>query len=118
MIRPPPRSTLTDTLFPSTSLFRSVIACTDGEKIVEVDPRMGTRQFRCAENLGSTDRDRRCDDQIPGLVDGHRAQAFADAFRPRGKAEHEDRYIGAERQAALRDLIVGDRKSKRLNSSH
>src|SRR3546814_6849338 len=103
MIRPPPRSTLTDTLFPSTSLFRSVIACTAGEKIVEVDPRMGTRQFRCAEDLGSTDRDRRCDDQIPGLVDGHRAQAFADAFRPRGKAAHDDR--SEEHTSELQSLM-------------
>src|SRR3546814_13344493 len=36
MIRRPPRSTRTDTLFPYTTLFRSGIGCCDASKVVRV----------------------------------------------------------------------------------
>src|SRR3546814_9503622 len=48
MIRRPPRSTLTDTLFPGTTLFRSVYAATRGGLTLSTD---GGRQWRPAHLL-------------------------------------------------------------------
>src|SRR3546814_13245953 len=39
MIRRPPRSTRTDTLFPYTTLFRSIVARDGGEEIAECEDR-------------------------------------------------------------------------------
>src|SRR3546814_1041777 len=58
MIRPPPRSTRTDTLFPYTTLFRSASAVS--ERLGLADTRLGTRrdtlscpslQPRCARRV-------------------------------------------------------------------
>src|SRR3546814_14255895 len=60
MIRRPPRSTRTDTLFPYTTLFRSVLL-RDG-RIAEVNP--GATAVPAAEDLGG-------DTLLPGLIDLH-----------------------------------------------
>src|SRR3546814_1949273 len=52
MIRRPPRSTRTDTLFPSTTLFRSADAVT-GEPLWDYDPRVAdVPDFRLRNNWG------------------------------------------------------------------
>src|SRR3546814_5259696 len=43
MIRRPPRSTRTDTLFPYTTLFRSLVADTQREPVTEDEPLRGAR---------------------------------------------------------------------------
>src|SRR3546814_19751185 len=89
MIRPPPRSTRTDTLFPYTTLFRScaaaVLVLSAGLAHADADT-----QFR---------------------------QQFGDAFLDHYWSLHADDAIamGYYRDA---DQLPADRKSTRLNSSH
>src|SRR3546814_7318174 len=106
MIRQPPRSTRTDTLFPYTTLFRSP------------GLRSGSRPRRFAELLHEAARD---EDALAGLMDDWRGAARslarrelieriaipASQFAPTPQPGPEP---NAEQAAA-------DRKSKRLNSS-
>src|SRR3546814_17046950 len=105
MIRRPPKSTRTDTLFPYTTLFRSVEADLLQNLVGVVD---GLR-LRPLEHV-----DRRLDDvlqhrhvgpQIEALV--HHGEAGADAA--------DLLFVLGLQAAAARRL---DRKSTRLNSSH
>src|SRR3546814_1137375 len=66
MIRRPPRSTRTDTLFPYTTLFRSILRMRGGKKVPAQLQRMDADnlltavfpdQLACAENLVGPDRD-------------------------------------------------------------
>src|SRR3546814_13890606 len=99
MIRRPPRSTRTDTLFPYTTLFRSFVARTD---------RMGIAR------------------QIADLRDAL-AQAWPVTIFPEGTTSGADELLAfkASLLAALEPPPPGvmvqpllDRKSTRLNSSH
>src|SRR3546814_18501991 len=99
MIRRPPSSTRTDTLFPYTTLFRSI-----GHEILDhlhmrqrIDPDVA---LHVVDELGAGER--------VGAVDVHRA-ASADSLAA-GAAEGQGRI----------DLVLDleDRKSTRLNSSH
>src|SRR3546814_2366878 len=97
MIRRPPRSTRTDTLFPYTTLFRSGYGARRARRAWRHHARAADKpeQFPQRPDLARMDdrtgRDRAC---------RHR-HARADAAHPRcGRAER------------------GDRKSTRLNSSH
>src|SRR3546814_5030951 len=129
MIRRPPRSTRTDTLFPYTPLFRSIFG---GDAVVVLTAGHGgaddmadvavTAQQRQAEAL-----------EGGGIVPGgdHAAQTVQQAGRPlqdhmRERAiavEARLRRHFVEAQAAhvaavkFDDGFAGDRKSKRLNSS-
>src|SRR3546814_19315437 len=114
MIRRPPRSTRTDTLFPDTTLFRSV--------------RGALRPFdRKAEHLASADRGEVAllGIAVADLGDVGQADRASAADRDAGLAQ----FIGAGRiaQHAHRLFRPGDlgpsaggvdRKSTRLNSSH
>src|SRR3712207_8531112 len=87
MIRPPPRSTL----FPYTTLFRSLLG-----------------SHPAAEDL-----DRPVGDHLVGVHVGLRARArLPDHKREFGIEPALDHVLGGERDG------VGDRKSTRLNSSH
>src|SRR3546814_13797532 len=91
MIRRPPRSTLTDTLFPYTTLFRSGVFLGDGSDVADVhlDREVGVvRRVRLA--------DRGHDDRV-------------DEGRHRAAVDHPRRLL---------ELGAEDRKSTRLNSSH
>src|SRR3546814_13374337 len=102
MIRRPPRSTRTDTLFPYTTLFRSA-----GIPIPSPNPQP---QSPAAGRLGSQFRFRpRHGD---GVAEGRHARGhFGGAVARLVEA-------AAEAEAAHAGLPVGDRKSTRLNSSH
>src|SRR3546814_13373086 len=89
MIRRPPRSTRTDTLFPYTTLFRSAKAGID-------------RDILLAEQMRAESEHRR----------GHAAAAGGN------ERFVEINVGGGERRLKRVALFPGDRKSTRLNSSH
>src|SRR3546814_1079561 len=100
MIRRPPRSTRTDTLFPSTTLFRSL------KNIVAIAVGMG-------DGLGAGDNTRAAlmtrglaEITRLGVAMGGRAETFA------GLAGMGDLI------ATCTSALSRDRKSTRLNSSH
>src|SRR3546814_13179780 len=100
MTRRPPRSTRTDTLFPYTTLFRSLL----GEEVAEA---------RAVEHAGHADH------LLVRQAAGVAQDADHDVERV-GDADHEG--VRAVLPDALADRLhhlgVGDRKSTRLNSSH
>src|SRR3546814_19473999 len=95
MIRRPPRSTRTDTLFPYTTLFRSLHVLRDDRAVQHVE--------RCEERRRA----------VPFVVMGHGAGAAL---------LHREARQGPVERLDMRLLIDaehhGDRKSTRLNSSH
>src|SRR3546814_20521473 len=103
MIRRPPRSTRTDTLFPYTTLFRSpnfIDTSADLARIAHVD-RVASQSFDRARDIGPTDRA------------GHNRLHIGDiqAVAGRRQAIDLDIHVPPARQSL-------DRKSTRLNSSH
>src|SRR3546814_10087685 len=129
MIRRPPRSTRTDTLFPYTTLFRSLEVI--GKAAGELEHRLGGRVV--ADQLGGAfpaDFDAR--EQI-----GFRTRHAIQALRLETAVLAEDFRVGdegdagaaavrrrtqflepPERVAARKTLAIEDRKSTRRNSRH
>src|SRR3546814_10068081 len=104
MIRRPPRSTRTDTLFPYTTLFRSVwigAVCGRMKTDFSYSNKMGWHTFPLP-NLTQKNRDdlTRCAEDVLLAREAHFPATIADLYNP-------------EKMPA--DL---DRKSTRLNSSH
>src|SRR3546814_14017751 len=97
MIRRPPRSTRTDTLFPYTTLFRSVAGGADG--VAEARPDVGD----CRGGAGDGG-----DEVEAGERERDREQ------RVTGREQEEEAHHRAG--DAVRNRL--DRKSTRLNSSH
>src|SRR3546814_15387074 len=96
MRRRPPRLTLTDTLFPYTTLFRSVVDPTDGIE-------------RLSADIDFTDAQAEHPDRLSGRRRGLRAGVAVQA-KDRGRLRDRGRrHWSRGRQ---------DRKSTRLNSSH
>src|SRR3546814_6065812 len=122
MIRRPPRSTRTDTLFPYTTLFRSahrrqVMPPREFEPVAEafVDPVRGKaarglerQDARQGAIIGETHR-------LQPMVEGAGAEVAAQPF---GNARPERGGIAAHRPLSRILPIAIDRKSTRLNSSH
>src|SRR3546814_16609264 len=99
MIRRPPRSTRTDTLFPYTTLFRSDFGLFDAQPADHADrtaPKIEGAVIIHTENAGVISRFER-----PVRRVGRRRQT-------------ERRHPAVEFGGA----VIGDRKSTRLNSSH
>src|SRR3546814_2294289 len=123
MIRRPPRSTLTDTLFPYTTLFRSAAArreLLDARPRVDQPrpcdvvswrrPRRPMVRFRDGQSM-----DRRRSRAVPWL----HISAGRDADRDRGAGRAATlSAAGLSRQKACVWAALRDRKSTRLNSSH
>src|SRR3546814_16670198 len=99
MIRRPPRSTRTDTLFPYTTLFRSL-------KIAEIHPA-GYPTVVAQENMG-----KKIEDATKGEL---KFRMFAGGVLGSEKEVFEQVQIGA---VQMTRVSLGDRKSTRLNSSH
>src|SRR3546814_13405138 len=93
MIRRPPRSTRTDTLFPYTTLFRSAVA----EQ--RLDVLVGPPRLRPGEH------------QVLDVAD---ARHEVDAQQVRKPEHREALRLGV----AVHGIGLKDRKSTRLNSSH
>src|SRR3546814_6898776 len=130
MIRRPPRSTRTDTLFPYTTLFRSITARFDRDDLdlaaraiedVALDDRVAVGQ----RFLAGPDADRLAAIRAQGRA---RAEiividAVAVIERVAVAADHRERHAGVGLALEMRviDAVAGavqDRKSTRLNSSH
>src|SRR3546814_4592313 len=103
MIRRPPRSTRTDTLFPYTTLFRS-FHLGGGVDVHDLDPGRRLAGRGCDEGDLSAPGGGLLSDGVALLA----GRAVAD------EAHGVDRFSGA----AGRDEDPPDRKSTRLNSSH
>src|SRR3546814_5053482 len=115
MIRPPPRSTRTDTLFPYTTLFRSLL---------------GARRAGCLRHVAAA-QDEDADalilgtEGLGGLAD---LQCRERLLQRGGQLPHRNIVARHDLRAQrLRDLVGGaaardrarrDRKSTRLNSRH
>src|SRR3546814_9162085 len=121
MIRRPPRSTRTDTLFPYTTLFRSFSpSCPVSERISRASPG---KRSRCS-TVTRSHADSRSRPGQPG-----------NGSAPRSRRRNE-RWAGQETESDMKKVVVfggggycgsvlvpdllndGDRKSTRLNSSH
>src|SRR3546814_7867285 len=113
MIRRPPRSTRTDTLFPYTTLFRSIVERPERPEPVLreiVAERHSVRRPRSAERL---------DDRVREIA---AAEARPAVVAPRHRRQQR---LAAERPIAVLIAVIDrppfaprDRKSTRLNSSH
>src|SRR3546814_10847905 len=131
MLRRPPRSTRTDTLFPYTTLFRSAIpgveTAVDAEFHVRLaraepdvaDEKVGRRRA-LARVIGDAERDR-----IGACLAGRKGRAEAavgvGADRLPGGAEGDGERFVRRRAALDHDRPVAldqDRKGTRLKSSH
>src|SRR3546814_11146909 len=97
MIRRPPRSTRTDTLFPYTTLFRSLADLVPGRR---------------KEGVG----DAAADDQLVGFV-GEIIEQVELGRNLAATDDHRQRMLGRRERLAER-FEFRDRKSTRLNSSH
>src|SRR3546814_9003674 len=104
MIRRPPRSTRTDTLFPYTPLFIADDVGLVGAEAVELRPH------RTAIGAEHADLDEVAGLDVRRQIEGPRHMVEVVAGRP---VEAERRQLLARRFAQQRD-----RKSTRLNSSH
>src|SRR3546814_4458039 len=119
MIRQPPRSTRTDTLFPYTTLFRSQTLL---EAVaVAVDQRMmrpGDRRARTEQDHRVEQRQRESVDDVNALGRPHRDRRRAVLSEQRVDRAIDD----LDRHREQREVEPGpepaDRKSTRLNSSH
>src|SRR3546814_20823971 len=124
MVRRPPRSTRTDTLFPYTTLFRS-----DPQRLARLDrrdliPGEVQRRVKHAEEYGRAKVDSALvDPDIDRIPVADPARKTADHHRRPGKAAR----IGGDRAVPCKGGQIfrpshprqdADRKSKRLNSSH
>src|SRR3546814_5890426 len=120
MLRRPPRSTRTDTLFPYTTLFRSTAV---GKTYIPIT-------VGCRQRLASAQQQRLPRSELPdathdACVIGYIAKAQKILDRTYNRLSSEQRMrkqpfqFRSENQTAVRQhCIMNDRKSKRLNSSH
>src|SRR3546814_9572314 len=109
MLRPPPRSTRTDTLFPYTTHFRS------GERLDQaVTTRNGVPALHGLAVAKHGSRRQVAFAVREGLVELHRegmSEVVQNVFAGRDVHPHVVPFL-------RRDLRQADRKSTRLNSSH
>src|SRR3546814_12289068 len=106
MIRRPPRSTRTDTLFPYTTLFRSALEARSRITSLILGQAQEARDLVESVLMGDT-----------SIVGGVK-QAINNIARIEVRKFTEQLFAGADEK--IRELLRGqkDRKSTRLNSSH
>src|SRR3546814_8390247 len=121
MIRRPPRSTRTDTLFPYTTLFRSVLIdggwCRDDVDVHVLQGRGISRagQAFCGRELLGIQFARAV---VPRVELGDPLVVDVEADDVELLREGDDQRKPDVPEADDADSCVGDRKSTRLNSSH
>src|SRR3546814_3021428 len=117
MIRRPPRSTRTDTLFPYTTLFRSTL----------LRSQIAQSRAMLAEQKVAAEKAQAEANRVEGL--DNKGVLSQEAIEQRRLAANSANAAVAAAQAQLNDLLVrqrrlviraprSDRKSTRLNSSH
>src|SRR3546814_5776321 len=107
MILRPPRSTRTDTLFPYSTLFRSLAERAPWALVTGVEPLLAERRQAALETRGRTSK---CNSQRRDEYCHNHAHEHA---QDRQAACPETRC-----RVHYRAIPAGDRKSTRLNSSH
>src|SRR3546814_3307316 len=118
MIRRPPRSTLTDTLFPYTTLFRS-IALDMLFDPAHLDPVAAVGQNVAHRLFGHEQTALLVDDNAQeGRGEGDLALVRGDFAGQQPQQRRLAGAIGADDADAVAALDAKDRKSTRLNSSH
>src|SRR3546814_8174198 len=136
MIRRPPRSTRTYTLFPYTTLFRSRVAQQHRHCEAVVDGAALPQQLQRLQAASTADDIHRCrvDVGVTGIADQRLEQAMrrdivgqaldidclvrlADILRSTHQPPQGDRLNDAWRDCTGAVVLI-DRKSTRLNSSH
>src|SRR3546814_7790473 len=113
MIRRPPRSTRTDTLFPYTTLFRSQ----------GLLGRPAIRRSKESRRAGRDAKEPRMSSSTADIVRrlGENAEAVCRRYLGNGRREGHYWMVGNihnERGRSLYVRLPSDRKSTRLNSSH
>src|SRR3546814_17962065 len=78
MIRRPPRSTRTDTLFPYTTLFRSAIGVADEDAVAAPGPRCRLAHAVAVMVEGHARRGRNEIEPVAAQIERHRGDARAD----------------------------------------
>src|SRR3546814_5241630 len=120
MIRRPPRSTRTDTLFPYTTLFRSLALKLYGEDLAELDRLSSEMKDVLAQVPGVADLSLEANlgkPQIRIRVD--RAEMARHGLNAEAVLTIVRNGLGGEPVSVLLDGVKRlDRKSTRLNSSH
>src|SRR3546814_8767723 len=116
MIRRPPRSTLTDTLFPYTTLFRSKWVLDEDEELA----RRLDENDKALDNLTAT---RRLAEADAAAAHAHIEAELSSHRQRRDEAERSADVLQAQFVAAQDSFLayqrtVEDRKSTSLNSSH
>src|SRR3546814_7004702 len=109
MIRRPPRSTRTDTLFPYTTLFRSAHARRDVDQQItlELAPHRDKTVIRNTV------------DAVPVIAVVHACAPAAEAVVKQARPRSRDESVQVHAIGHVLDRIFSrDRKSTRLNSSH
>src|SRR3546814_17182525 len=114
MIRPPPRSTRTDTLFPYTTLFRSLCPHDARQKRVFRNIFEVTAVPRIADEVDTAAQ--QDIEPFGARFAGHQMGAREGQVGIETRAERQPRRQGG-RRVALADAEGIDRKSTRLNSS-
>src|SRR3546814_2669672 len=111
MIRRPPRSTRTDTLFPYTTLFRSDQIDEDEDRRDDHDPGLDDGEILGFDRLY---------DQPPDTGPGEDRLGHDGSAEELSRKDAQDRRDGDEGgPGGVLDVHpAGDRKSTRLNSSH
>src|SRR3546814_19396729 len=100
MIRRPPRSTLTDTLFPSTTLFRSSTRSAVNFHEVTLPGHAGSRRLLHIHR------------NVPGVL------SQVNEVFGRHSVNIDGQYLRTDANVGYVVIDVEDRKSTRLNSSH
>src|SRR3546814_14829017 len=126
MIRRPPRSTRTDTLFPYTTLFRSMASCGDDKamaaKKLNLDNFLPYR-LSIASNVLSSRIAAEYENRFGLKIPEWRLMAVLGEGQPKTQRElvaatRMDKVTVNRAAKALADRQLIDRKSTRLNSSH
>src|SRR3546814_8704531 len=119
MIRRPPRSTRTDTLFPYTTLFRSKLLGANHKIVVEAFDDPGVEGVSCFVSRAKTGGISGSLGLAEDTSDASIACRQTGPVAFKGELEEGERVFRERTSVLFKTMqVVRDRKSTRLNSSH